>query len=132
MSARVDRQVGGLHLRLATGEIRVLDASKLSYEKSKAIKLAFAVADNGIPGNTKPLVVKATVVVALTDRNEAPVISSVNAFSLKENNKADAKVGQVKAKDPDTKVATKDTLSYSIVSQKDASNADVTVFTWIL
>ncbi len=57
------------------------------------------------------------------------MISSVNAFSLKENNKADAKVGQVKAKDPDTKVATKDTLSYSIVSQKDASNADVTVFT---
>ncbi len=55
----------------ATGEIRVLDASKLRYEKSKAIKLAFAVADNGIPGNTKPLVVKATVVVALTDRKRS-------------------------------------------------------------
>jgi protocadherin Fat 1/2/3 len=37
-------------------------------------------------------------------------------------------VGAVKAKDADTKAATKQTLTYSIVSQKDASNVDVTHF----
>jgi endonuclease/exonuclease/phosphatase family metal-dependent hydrolase len=99
----------------ATGEITVADASKISFEKYKKFTLNFAVTDDPIAGDvkSKALTAKLALTVNVTDINEAAVITSVDTFSIAENNKAGATVGTVKAKDADK---TKQIVTYSIVS----------------
>jgi hypothetical protein len=121
-------KTGAFALDLATGEIRVADETKLSFESRSSVTLSFSMVDTPIAGDSKSkaITTKLTVVVNLNDMNEAPVFSGPSTFTIAENNKAGAKVGSVKAVDADK---TKQTLTYSIVSQKNAANADVTIFT---
>jgi ELWxxDGT repeat protein len=123
--AIVPDQTGAFGYNPATGEISIIDETKVSFETKKAIRLSFTLKDDGTP-NT--ITTRLTVTVNLNDLNEAPLISSPSTFSVGENNKAGAKVGSVKAKDADTKAEPKQTLLYSLVSQKDSSNADVSLF----
>jgi hypothetical protein len=120
-------KTGAFGYNPTTGAISIIDESKVSFESAKSIKLSFTLTDNGTP---KAITTKLTVTVNLNDLNEAPVITGgpTATFTIAENNKAGAKVGSVKAADPDTKAATKQTLTYSIFSQKDASNTDVSIF----
>ncbi len=113
---------------------RSSDAAKVNFEKTKSFKLAFTVTDNGTP---KPITSKATVVISLNDKNEAPVFDAKQAstFTIAEANKADAKVGGIKAKDADKNG---ETVSYafligSVLSQSfgpfriDAASGVITV-----
>jgi endonuclease/exonuclease/phosphatase family metal-dependent hydrolase len=120
-------KTGAFELDLATGEIRIADETKLNFESRKSVALSFSMVDTPIAGDSKSkaITTKLTVVVNLIDLNEAPVFSGPSTFTIAENNKAGAKVGSVKAVDADK---TKQTLTYSIVSQKNSANADVTIF----
>ncbi len=123
-------KTGAFGYNTATGQISIIDETKVSFENKKAIKLSFIVTDDPIAGDpkSKAISTKLTVTVNLNDLNEAPVISSPTTFSVGENNKAGAKVGSVKAKDADTKAATKQTLTYSIFSQVDSTGGAVSLF----
>jgi hypothetical protein len=106
---------GAFQYDSSNGKITVLDATKLSYEATKSVTLNFAVTDLPIAGDSKSksLTTKVSVVVNLNNLNEAPVITSASSFSIAENNKANATVGQVKATDPDTKDSPKQVLTYA-------------------
>jgi hypothetical protein len=123
-------KTGAFGYDLVTGEISIIDAEKISFERNKSVKLSFIVTDDPIAGDVKSKAIstKLTVTVALSDQNEAPVNSSPNTFSVAENNKAGLKVGTVKAKDVDTKGVVKQTLSYAIDLQKDSTGGDVAIF----
>ncbi len=123
-------KTGAFGYDLVTGEITIIDADKISFERAKTIKLSFIVTDDPIAGDAKSKAIstKLTVTVALSDQNETPVISSPDTFSVAENNKVGLKVGTVKAKDIDTKGVAKQSLSYSIDSQLDSSGNAVAIF----
>jgi len=120
-------KTGAFGYNHVTGEITIVDETKVDFEKSKAIKLSFIVTDDPIAGDAKSKAIstKLSVTVALNDLNEAPVISGSTTFNIAENNKAGAKVGSVKAVDADK---TKQTLTYTIQSQLDAEGEPVAVF----
>ena len=114
-------KTGALQYDSTTGDITIINAAKLSYETLRSIVLSFVVTDNGIP--TVPGVVataRATITIALRDLNESPVISSVSTLSVRENALVGTRVGTVKGVDSDK--LQQQTLTYSIVSVKDASN----------
>jgi len=123
-------KTGAFGYNPATGAITVMDATKVSYESNKTIRLSFAVTDTAIAGDptSKPITTKLTVVITLNDLNEAPTITSPSSFSIAENNRSGAVVGTVRAVDADTRLVVKQILTYSIVSQKDTANADVSIF----
>lgn len=111
----------------ATGQITIADATQLNYEKHKSAVLTFEVADHGLAGRTSKAISKLKVTVNLNNLNETPTITSPGTFSIAENNKANSKVGTVKARDPD-KTAMEKTLTYSIVSQQDEARNPVVIF----
>jgi ELWxxDGT repeat protein len=108
-----------------TGEISIIDETKISYELSRSIRLSFTLMDDGTPS---PQTTRLSVVVNLNDLNEAPVVSGPSSMTIAENNRAAARVGKINARDADTRAVTKQTLTYSIVSQKDATDTDVSIF----
>lgn len=123
-------KTGAFSYNTGNGRISIIDASKVDFEKNSKINLYFAVTDTPISGDpkSKSLTTKLTVVVKLNDLNEAPIFSTPPTFSIAENNRAGAMVGVVRAADPDSKVTPRQTLSYSIESQKNSGNADVSIF----
>jgi len=101
---------GAFRIDSNTGEIIVLDGSKLNYESAvNSYNLVIGVDDED--GDT---IVDATALVTinLNDVNDAPVITSVNAVSVQENMRA---VLTVSASDED-----RDDLTYSIAGGDDA------------
>jgi ELWxxDGT repeat protein len=118
-------RTGAFGYNPATGAISIIDETKVSYETSKSIRLSFTLKDDGTPG---AITTRLTVIVNLNDLNEAPVISGPSSMTIAENNRAAARVGKINARDADNKAATKQTLTYSIFSQKDAADADVSIF----
>ncbi len=111
---------GAFTFNPANGEIRVKNAQLLSFEKFKTIKLEFKVVDDATANDTKINTVTATLNIALRDLNEKPIMPTVTTFSLAENNRAGATVTTIRATDPDTGAAPRQTLTYAIVSQRDA------------
>ncbi len=90
----------------SAGKITVASPSTLNFETSPAFTLTVTVTDGGGLTDT------ATVIVNLTDVNEAPAVGD-KTFTLTENTSVGTVVGFVTATDPDTS-APNNTLTYSI------------------
>ncbi|WP_254512701.1 cadherin domain-containing protein [Anatilimnocola floriformis] len=98
---------GAFAINASTGAITVANGSLLNFEGTPSYSLTVSVTDGG------SLSVSATITINLTNVNEAPAITSGNAFSVAENTTA---VTTVTGLDPDA-IAT---LAYSIVGGLDA------------
>lgn len=90
-----------------TGEITVVDGSLLDFESQTSVDVTVRVTDDG----DHALAALATITIALTDVNEAPVLPD-RSFSLAENPLSGATVGTVTGTDPDAN----QTLSYAITA----------------
>lgn len=124
---------GGLQFDAATGQVSVLDATKLDYEKFKAgIPLAFTVIDNGLPGSLpgatpKVLTSRATVTILLNDLNDAPTFKTPTLTVVKaENNRANVAVVTLSATDGDALDNVTQPLTYSLVSAVNGDGMDAT------
>ncbi|WP_254512713.1 cadherin domain-containing protein [Anatilimnocola floriformis] len=98
---------GAFAINASTGAITVANGSLLNFEATPSYSLTVSVTDGG------SLSASATITINLTNVNEAPAITSGNAFSVAENTTA---VTTVTGLDPDA-IAT---LAYSIVGGLDA------------
>jgi ELWxxDGT repeat protein len=114
----------------ASGQISIVDASKLSFEKSKQFFLSFLVTDSPLltDPNSKASTTKLRLTVTLQDMNEAPIISSASQVEVNEDNLANARIIEVRAADQDKRNSTQRPVIYSIQSQKDSSGRNVTLF----
>ena len=98
---------GAFAINPSTGAITVANGSLLNFEGTPSYSLTVSVTDGG------SLSASTTVTINLTNVNEAPAITSGNAFSIAENTAA---VTTVTGLDPDSLA----TLAYSIVGGVDA------------
>ncbi|MDB5387490.1 MAG: hypothetical protein JWM11_3136 [Planctomycetaceae bacterium] len=90
-----------------TGALAVASSAALNFETNSNFQLSIKVTDNGTPA----LSTFATVVINLTDVNEAPKVAPAT-FTLAENLAVNTFVGNVTATDPDSGQAS----AFSIVS----------------
>ncbi|MBA4018824.1 MAG: hypothetical protein C0483_16780, partial [Pirellula sp.] len=111
----------------ATGEVWLVNASKLDYEARRSLTLQFTATDNGLIGRANTAKSTLTLTIKLNDVNEAPRITSPFVFRINENNAANQTVGIIRSSDPD-RSSPFNFHTYMIVSQQDASGAPVTVF----
>ncbi|MBA4015842.1 MAG: hypothetical protein C0483_01505 [Pirellula sp.] len=119
---------GAFAFDAATGRLSIRDEAKLDYEKTRSFTLTFTATDHGLVGLPKPTTATLTMTVQLVDRNDTPTVTSAATFKLKENNRANAAVGTIKAVDADGAAPFKN-LQYGLVSQRDAAGNDVAIFT---
>ena len=98
---------GAFAINASTGAITVANGSLLNFEGTPSYSLTVSATDGG------SLSASTTVTINLTNVNEAPAITSGNAFSIAENTAA---VTTVTGLDPDSLA----TLAYSIVGGVDA------------
>jgi VCBS repeat-containing protein len=98
---------GAFVIDAATGLLRVNNPAALNYESSSALSLTVQVTDNGSPALSSA----ATIIVNLTDANDAPAFGPVASYTVNENSAATTAVGSAAATDPDAG----QTLTYAIV-----------------
>ncbi len=75
---------GAFAISSSTGEITVNGEDKIDFETTPFYTLTVQVADGGAP----VLIGTATIMVNVTDVNEAPIITSLNTFTVAENQPA--------------------------------------------
>lgn len=97
-------------INTATGQITVANAAALNFETTPTFSLQIRVGDGGNPS----LSTTQTVVVHVTDVNEAPALTLNQNFVVNENALNGTTVGTVLATDPDQS-APNGTLNYSII-----------------
>lgn len=97
-------------INASTGAI-TFNGGALSFETTSQFSLTVKVSDGGTPSLSSTQ----TVIVSVTDVNEAPSIPAGQVFQVLENSVINTSVGTVSASDLD-QVAPNNTLTYSIVS----------------
>jgi len=102
---------GAFSINATTGVISVANPLAVDHETNPAFALEVIATDNG----SQPLSTSATVVIFVTDGNEAPAIAD-QTYAIKENSAVGTVAGVVVASDPDGG----QTLTYSIVGGNDA------------
>ena len=120
----------------ATGKIYVLPGAKLNYESTDSVlKIPVVITDQSASTGNSADILSTTVVatIRLIDVNEKPGVDDFT-FAIPEKSVKDYPVGEVVAKDPDTKnVAKFGHLEYSIVTAdvpfaiSDKSSGSITV-----
>ena len=93
-------------INAATGVIKVAISAFLDFETAHSFSLAVKIQDNGTPSLSS----QATIIISLTDVNEAPVMEN-QFFSLVEKSVPGTAIGYVLTSDPDKNKI----LKYTIV-----------------
>lgn len=108
-----------------SGKITVASDNTLDYETKNEYRVKVVVTDNGSDKGFENLSGEATVVIHVTDVDEKPGFDDKNpVFAVFENSKASTDVGTVSATDDDCKDNTCATLTYTLVADTVAANAN--------
>lgn len=94
----------------STGQITVNTPAALNFEATSQFTLQVQVSDGGSPS----LSASTSVIVNVTDVDEAPALPVGSSYSIAENSSVNTVVGTISATDPDT-TAPNSSLTYSIV-----------------
>ena len=107
------------------GNITVDANANLDYETKNEYRVKVVVTDNGLSHGFTNLSAEAVITIQVTDEDEKPGFDDkYPTFSVYENSKAGTDVGTVSATDDDCKDNTCATLTYTLVADTVAANAN--------
>ncbi|WP_458450524.1 cadherin domain-containing protein [Fibrobacter sp.] len=107
------------------GNITVAANANLDYETKNEYRVKVVVTDNGLSHGFTNLSTEAVITIQVTDEDEKPGFDDkYPTFSVYENSKAGTDVGTVSATDDDCKDNTCATLTYTLVADTVAANAN--------
>lgn len=107
------------------GNITVAANANLDYETKNEYRVKVVVTDNGLSHGFTNLSAEAVITIQVTDEDEKPGFDDrYPTFSVYENSKAGTDVGTVSATDDDCKDNTCATLTYTLVADTVAANAN--------